>query len=263
MTSAPIDLQKSRILVTNDDGIDAHGLKLLSRIARSLSRDVWVVAPETQQSAASHSLTVRTPLRVSRHGRRRFAVSGTPTDCVLLAVGKILADRRPDLILSGINHGSNLAEDISHSGTVAAAIQASMMGIAGIAFSQVFKPGHPVKWSTAEHFAPDIIHRLVRAGWRRDVLINVNFPDRIVSGVTGIVVARQGRRRHVDQITESRDPFGEPYYWIGSPRAEENGRAAADHMASARGAVTITPLALDLTDRATSLRLRAALSGAE
>lgn len=255
MTARPLDLARARILVTNDDGIGAHGIRLLARIARSLSRDVWVVAPETEQSAASHSLTVRTPLRVHKLGPRRFAVNGTPTDCVLIAVGQIMADRAPDIVLSGINHGGNLADDISHSGTVAAARQAAVMGIRGLAFSQVTQPDHPVKWATAEHFAPGIVRRLAATPWGADVLVNVNFPDRVPGTVTGIEVTRQGRRFRREMITEAFDPFGEPYYWIGSPRHEKPGRGNTDLDASLRGAVTVTPLRLDLTDRATARTL--------
>jgi 5'-nucleotidase len=164
-------------------------------------------------------------------------------------------------VLSGINHGGNLAEDISYSGTVAAASQATFMGIRGIALSQINRPQHPIKWSTAEQFAPDLLRRLAGQDWKRDVMINVNFPDRVASAVSGIEVTRQGRRRQIESVTESFDPFGEPYYWIGSPRAEgvERNRASvSDIDAAARGAVTVTPLNLNLTDRATAARLKAA-----
>ncbi len=257
----PLVLKQARILVTNDDGIGAQGLRLLVRIARSLCNDVWVVAPEVEQSAASHSLTVRAPLRVNKLGARRFSVNGTPTDCVLLAVGQLLGDRIPDLVLSGINQGSNLAEDVSHSGTVAAAFQAAAMGIRGIALSQIRRRQHPIKWSTAEHFAPDLLRRLTRENWKRDVLININFPDRVVSAVSGIEITRQGRRRQIERVTESFDPYGEPYYWIGSPRSDGSGRAStSDIDAALRGAVSVTPLNLNLTDRATAARLRKAFS---
>jgi 5'-nucleotidase len=260
---SPLNLRRARILVTNDDGIGAHGLRLMARIARSLCNDVWVVAPETEQSAASHSLTVRAPLRVAKHGPKRFAVNGTPTDCVLLAVGQLMGERLPDLVLSGINHGGNLAEDVSYSGTVAAASQATFMGIRGIALSQISRPQHPIKWSTAEQFTPDLLRRLAEQSWKRDVMINVNFPDRIASAVSGIEITRQGRRRQIENVTESFDPFGEPYYWIGSPRAEGSARKRAsvsDIDAVARGAVSVTPLNLNLTDRATAAKLRTALS---
>ncbi|HSR55322.1 MAG TPA: 5'/3'-nucleotidase SurE [Alphaproteobacteria bacterium] len=259
----PLNLKRARVLVTNDDGIGAHGLRLLARIARKLCDDVWVVAPESEQSAASHSLTVRAPLRVARLGPRRFAVNGTPTDCVMLAVGQLLGDRIPDLVLSGINHGGNLAEDISYSGTVAAAAQATFMGIRGVALSQMSRPQHPIKWSTAEHFAPDLLKRLAGQPWKHDVMININFPDHVASAVSGIEVTRQGRRRQIESVTESFDPFGEPYYWIGSPREDGSSRrsgSVSDVDATARGAVTVTPLNLNLTDRATAARLKKVIS---
>lgn len=259
MAEGALALEKARILVTNDDGVGARGLRLLARIARGLSGDVWIIAPEAEQSAASHSLTVRAPLRVNKLGPRRFSVNGTPTDCVLLAIGQILADRAPDLVLSGINQGGNLAEDISHSGTVAAALQATVMGIRGIALSQITRPRRPVDWSTAEHFTPRVLKVLAQAPWKRDVMVNVNFPDRPASRVAGIEVTRQGRRRRIEEVTESFDPFGEPYYWIGSPRADGAGRRGnADIDATARGAVSVTPLNLDLTDRAMAASLRKA-----
>ncbi len=136
MSDRPIDLAAARILISNDDGIEAPGLKLLTKVARTLSRDVWVVAPEQEQSGASHSLTLYRPLRVRKLGPRRFAVDGTPTDCVLLAVNVLLRDKRPSLVLSGVNAGGNLGEDVTYSGTVAAAMEATLLGVPAIALSQ-------------------------------------------------------------------------------------------------------------------------------
>src|SRR5215470_11436338 len=149
MLKAPLDLPTARILVTNDDGINAPGLKVLEKVARSLSRQVWVVAPEAEQSGAAHSLTLRRPLRVRRLSARRFAVDGTPTDCVLLAVHSIMP-KRPDLVLSGINRGSNLGEDITYSGTIAAAMEATLLEIPAIAMSQVSGGRESIKWHAAE-----------------------------------------------------------------------------------------------------------------
>ena len=171
-----MDTASTRILVTNDDGIHAPGLRVLERIAGSLSEDVWVVASETEQSASSHSLTLTMPLRVRRAARRRFAVSGTPTDCVLIGVNEILADRRPDLVLSGVNAGGNLGEDVTYSGTVAAAIEATLLKIPAIALSQVRRDGRPVRWRTAALHGADIVRRLVALSWPAEVLLNVNFP---------------------------------------------------------------------------------------
>lgn len=252
MSFPPVaDPSNLRILISNDDGINAPGIKVLERIARTISKDVWVVAPEHEQSAAGHSLTIRRPLRVRQLSRRRFAVDGTPTDSVLLGVNHVMTGKKPDLVLSGINRGSNLGEDVTYSGTVAAAMEATILGIPAIALSQYIHHPHPVKWATAEHWAPGIIRRLMAAGWGRNVLINVNFPDVVHSHVTGIEVTRQGKRKLGDNILERADPRGEPYVWIGAQRAEERSTPGTDIEAICRGAVSVTPLCFDLTHRET------------
>lgn len=245
------DLSEARILISNDDGIDAPGIKVLERIARSISKDVWVVAPEHEQSAASHSLTIRRPLRVRQVSRRRFAVDGTPTDAVLLGLNHVMKGKRPHLMLAGINRGANLGEDVTYSGTVAAAMEATILGVPAMSFSQFLTPDHPVRWSTAEHWAPDIIRRATAVGWGRNVLINVNFPDLPHDKVLGIEVTRQGKRKIGDQISERLDPRGQPYIWIGAQRAEDRSTPGTDIEAVCRGAVAVTPLCVDLTDRET------------
>jgi 5'-nucleotidase len=245
------DLSSARILISNDDGINAPGLKVLERIAHYISRDVWVVAPETEQSAAGHSLTIRRPLRVRQVSRRRYAVDGTPTDAVLLGLNHVLKGKKPDLVLSGVNRGANLGEDVTYSGTVAAAMEAVILGIPAMAFSQFLTPDHPVRWATAEHWAPEIIRRATAVGWGRNVLINVNFPDVAHTAVTGIEVCRQGKRKIGDQLSERLDPRGEPYIWIGAQRAEDRSTPGTDIEAVCRGAVSVTPLCVDLTDRDT------------
>jgi 5'-nucleotidase len=260
MTFPPIaDPSSLRILISNDDGINAPGIKVLERIARTLSKDVWVVAPETEQSAAGHSLTIRRPLRVRKVSARRYAVDGTPTDSVLLGVNHVLKGRKPDLVLSGINRGSNLGEDVTYSGTVAAAMEGTILGIPSIALSQFITHPHPVKWGTAEHWAPGLIRRLLATGWSRNVLINVNFPDVIASSVTGIEVTRQGKRKIGDDIMERKDPRGEPYVWIGAQRAEERSTPGTDIEAVLRGAITVTPLCFDLTHQGDMKALETAL----
>lgn len=173
----PVDLARSRVLIANDDGIHAPGLKLLERVVRPLVKEVWVVAPETEQSAASHSLTMRRPLYLRKAtGRHRYAVDGTPTDCVLLAIHKVLKDRPPHLVLSGINRGGNMGEDATYSGTVAAAIEGALLGFPSVAFSLVYEDRQMVSWPTAEHWVAEVLRRLDRLSWPRNVLLNVNIP---------------------------------------------------------------------------------------
>lgn len=245
------DLSKARILISNDDGIHGPGLEVLERVARALSDDVWTVVPETEQSGAGHSLTLHHPLRIRQAGERRFAVDGTPTDSVLLAVNHILKDHKPDLVLSGVNRGANLGEDVTYSGTVAAAIEGTLLGIPSIALSQVFTNPEPVKWHTAEHHAPSIIAKLASEGWGRNVLINVNFPDVEPGAVTGVEMTNQGKRKIGDDLVERHDPRGRPYIWIGPQRRGEDARPGSDLEATARGAISVTPLCVDMTDVAT------------
>lgn len=239
--------KKCRILISNDDGVHAPGIQVLTRIAKTISDDVWVVAPEVEQSGASHSLTVRTPVRIRKLGDRRYSVGGTPTDCVLLGALQILKDHPPDLVLSGVNSGGNLAEDVQHSGTVAAATMGASLGFPAIAFSQHFVMGSPIDFSAALQYGPELIRKLMAAPWRRDTVVNINFPDRPAKAITGIAVTRQGRRRIKEHITEAVDPFGRPYYWIGAPRKEQELRKDSDISAVMRGEISVTPLDLDLT----------------
>lgn len=252
------DLSRARILLTNDDGIGAKGLALLEKIVGAMCDDVWVVAPEVEQSGAGHSLTLRRPLRLRRLDDRRFAVDGTPTDSVLMAVGHVLKEHKPDLLISGINRGGNLGEDMTYSGTVSAAMEGTLLDVPSIALSLVTSPGNPAHWDTAERFAPDLIRKLAAAGWRKGVLINVNFPEVAPDAVTGIAAVGLGHRKIGDHLEERFDPRGVPYYWIGPLRQEEPHRADTDLAAVLNGAIAVTPVHLDLTDKP-SLK---ALSGA-
>jgi 5'-nucleotidase len=255
MAKSSLDLRNARILVTNDDGILAPGIKALERIAKSLSKDVWVVAPETEQSATSHALTLRRPLRTRKHGPRRFAVDGTPTDCVLVAHHHILRDRAPDLVLSGINHGTNLGEDVTYSGTVAAAMEAAILGVPAVAFSQMRPREGRIDWRSAEHFAPIILRRLAKLHWPRDLLFNVNFPPLPPEQVVGLRACRQGRRDEGTTISEGADPSGRPYLWLGNFLSDASSEPGTDLAAIAEGAVGITPLHMDLTHKATLKKL--------
>jgi 5'-nucleotidase len=248
MFDRPIDLSQARILISNDDGINAPGLKLLEKIARSLCPDVWVVAPEQEQSGAGHSLTLRRPLRIRQIAKQRFAIDGTPTDSVLLAIKFIMKDERPTLVLSGINAGGNFGEDITYSGTVAAAMEATLLDVPAIALSQHYDRTNGIKWAASEHYAAEVIRRLTAAPWPRNTLVNVNFPDATPSEVTGIAVTRQGRRKLGDNLTERIDPRGVPYYWIGPMRDESPNQPGTDIAAVNARKVSITPIFLDLTN---------------
>jgi len=258
MHEAPLDLASARILISNDDGINATGLAVLERIARSLSDDVWVVAPTSEQSGASHSLTLRSPLRVRKVEERRFTVAGTPTDCVLFAVRHIMGDHPPDLVLAGVNRGGNLGDDVTYSGTVAAAMEGALLGIRSIALSQQIDGPHKAKWATAEAHAPEIIRRAVKPSWPAEMLLNINFPDVEAGAVTGIDVVPQGKRKIGIQFEERRDPRGYPYFWIGPLRDEPEMGYETDLSAVRAGAVAVTPLHLDLTYQAQLERFRAA-----
>lgn len=250
----------SRILISNDDGVDAPGIKVLEEIARALSDDVWVVAPESEQSAVAHSLTIRRPLRLKKLAERRYCVDGTPTDSVLLGVRQLLQDKKPDLVLSGINRGSNLGDDVTYSGTVAAAMEGTLLGIPSIALSQHIASDGPVKWDTAKAWAPDIIRKLAASGWPANVLMNINFPDLPADQIKGVAMASQGKRKIGDELVERIDPRGQPYYWIGGQRAEDPGLAGTDLEAVYQGKVAVTPLGVDLTHQATLAKMAAFFS---
>ena len=257
MARNSVDLKKARVLVANDDGIHAPGLKLLVDVLASVAREVWVAAPETEQSATSHSLTLRRPLRIRELSERRFAIDGTPTDCVLMGINEIMKDAPPDLVISGVNRGGNLGEDVTYSGTVAAAMEGTLLGVPSIAVSQVTTDSHPVKWATAEKWLGKVLKMLTAEPWPAGVFLNVNLPDVTAGRVTGIEVTRQGRRKIGSDLAFGTDPRGEPYYWIGAQRREGHYRRGSDLEAVGRGAVSVTPLTMDLTHGPTLRKLRA------
>jgi 5'-nucleotidase len=243
-----------RILCSNDDGIHAPGLKALETIAHALSDDVWVVAPETEQSGASHSLTLHAPLRLRDAGKNKWAVQGTPTDCVMMAIRHVMIDNPPDLVLSGVNRGANMADDVTYSGTIAAAMEGTVLGVPSIALSQAFgfagHGSHP-KWSCAETHGPRIIRELLEQGWPPGVLMNVNFPDALPKSVKGVDITRQGRRDQQTAQIDARDDLrGGKYYWIGFRRVLSKPAAGTDLHAIYNGRISITPLHLDLTEAA-------------
>ncbi len=248
-----------RILLTNDDGIHSPGLAVLEQIARALSDDVWVVAPESDQSGVSHSLSLNDPLRLREIGPRHFAVKGTPTDCVIMGARHLMGDGAPDLVLSGVNRGQNVAEDVIYSGTIAGAIEATILGISAVALSQCYGPETRDKphWDTALRYGPDLIHRVLASGIPRDVTVNVNFPDCGPDEVRGTAVTMQGKRdQNLVRIDARHDGRGNPYYWIAFARREPwEPRRGTDLSAIAAKCIAVTPLRLDLTDEPFMTRL--------
>jgi 5'-nucleotidase len=246
-----------RILCTNDDGIHAPGLKILEAIARQLSDDIWVVAPETDQSGVSHSLSLNDPLRLRGISERHFAVKGTPTDCVIMGIRHILHGTKPDLVLSGVNRGQNVAEDVSYSGTVAGAIEGTILGVPSIALSQAYGPGgrDAVKWHCAETHAARIVRRILELGIERGSLVNVNFPDCEPEQVAGASVVNQGvRDQELLRLDERRDGRGNPYYWIAFEKRHFAPSNGTDIWAIENRRIAITPLRLDMTDEPTLTR---------
>lgn len=247
-----------RILCTNDDGIYARGLDALEKIAREISDDVWVVAPQEEQSGAARALTLAHPIRLRQYDDQRFAVSGTPSDAVLMALDKIMPGK-PDLILSGVNNGQNLAEDVTVSGTIAAAFQGMSMRIPSIALSLSRLDRAKARWETPEALGGGIVKTLLEKGWPEDAVINVNFPDCAPDKVAGIEVTRQGHRDAVQLFAEERkDLRGGAYYWYGYTGALSNPPEGTDLRAIYDGRVSITPLHLALTHDAAMGPLSAA-----
>jgi 5'-nucleotidase len=221
------------------------------------------VAPELDQSGAAHSLTLREPIRLREVAERCYAVRGTPTDCIIMGVRHILKDEPPVLVLSGVNRGSNVGEDVTYSGTVAGAMEGALLGIRSIALSQAV--GAPrageIRWQAARAHGAPLIRRLLATEWPPDVPLNVNFPDREPGEVEGVAVTRQGRR---DQdtliIDERRDTWGSPYFWFGYERRLSRPAAGSDLWAIYSGRISVTPLDLDLTHSESSKALAAALA---
>jgi 5'-nucleotidase len=240
-----------RILLTNDDGVNATGLKVLERIARTFSDDIWIVAPTEEQSGAGHSLTLTVPVRLRKLGERRFCVTGTPTDSVMMAIAHVMEDRQPDLILSGVNRGANLGEDVTYSGTVSAAMEGALAGIPSIALSQSIardRPGEMAPFAAAEAWAERVLEPLIATPMEPRTLINVNFPALPPEAVNGVRVVRQGLRDYGRlRLVKRTDPRGYDYFWFGlGPMIETPGHST-DLEAIADGFVAVTPLHLDLT----------------
>jgi 5'-nucleotidase len=247
------------ILVTNDDGIHAPGLKVLEDIARGLSDDVWVVAPAQQQSGMSHSVSLHKPVRFSKLAEKRFSVAGTPTDCVIAALRAIITEP-VDLVLSGINRGPNVADDVTHSGTAAAAMEGTLCNIPSIAFSQSINfelENPPIYWQTAQAFAPGIIAKLLAEPWDKDTFYNINFPDAEPGNVKGIKCVAQGKHHFYKELIREDDASGVPSYWVNwADAGADPRRPDVDIHWIAQGYVTVSPLCLDLTNYKILSRLK-------
>jgi len=253
------------ILLSNDDGIHADGLRRLREgLAEAVPEArISVCAPDREQSASSHALTLTAPLRIQEHGERIWSVTGTPTDCVLLALQALLADDPPDIVLSGMNHGPNMGEDIHYSGTVAAAMEGLICGLPSIALSLGSRGREPAEWRAADRFVREILPRWLRRGWNEKTLLNVNIPAGGVEGVEGVRVCKLGSRVYEDVITTKIDPRGQNYYWIGGSSVASTADDSTDFALHRQGWITVTPLHLDLTDYKAMVELEDLQEGLE
>lgn len=251
-----------RVLIVNDDGIDAPGIRLLEELVRAFTSDIWVVAPDEERSGAGHAISITHPIRLRQRDERHFAIKGTPTDCALLGINELLGDRKPDILFSGINAGPNLAEDVTYSGTCSAAMEGAMLGIPAVALSQVLAYNRPVQWETSRAVLPPVIERLLRTDFQAGSFVNVNVPDLPPGAVTGVRLTRQGRRppggftpvRRVDERFV-------PYYWIKIAHPDGGYDSGTDLEAIRDGAVSVTPLQLDMTNHAMRRDLEASFGG--
>lgn len=257
MFTPPLNLSGARILVVNDDGIRAPGVKVLERIAKHFSKDVWIFAPEEEQSGAGHSLSLSKAVRVTKLGARRYAVAGSPTDCVMIAMGEYFTEKRPDLVLSGVNRGGNLGDDVTYSGTVAGAMEATLLGLPAIALSQEVR-NDKVQFKTTEAHAVGIIERLLQLEWPRDVFMNINFPDAAPAKVTGVTMVPQGRRKSGYELHKLPNPRRPGHYYIigNAIQGAHSKRGDSDYRAIERNSITVTPLHCDLTHYGALRKLR-------
>lgn len=242
----------NRILLVNDDGIDAKGLEVSENIARALCDDVWVVAPNKERSGAGCSLSLSDPIRLEQREEKRFAVDGTPVDCVMVALQHLMAENQPDLIISGVNQGQNIAEDLVYSGTVSGAVQGLIAGCFSVALSQSIgmRGDSTYQWKTAEHFAPKIIQAIMEENHGQGAF-NINFPDRPIEEVEGIALTHQGRREYpLLRLIARTDPRNQPYYWVGFSRRLFVPEEGSDIHAVYGGKISVTPIGLNLTDEA-------------
>jgi 5'-nucleotidase len=251
------DKPLQRILLTNDDGIDAPGLAILEDVVRGLCDEVWVVAPATDQSGISHALSLHDPLRVTPKGERRFAVSGTPADCVAVAVKHLMADHPPQLVLSGINKGANLGVETVFSGTVGAAMAGLLLGIPSIALSQMFSRRDAVRWDTAKALAPEVIRKLWAQGWDPAACLNVNFPDVPAAEAKPLRATCQGNGR-IEGLSVARrtDEREQDYFWLHIDRHDREDAPDSETRVVLNGGISVTPLRFERTEPDVLAQLR-------
>jgi 5'-nucleotidase len=250
-----------RVLLTNDDGVEAPGLAVLEAVAAEIGREVWVVAPEHDQSGTSHAISLHAPLRVRQLGERRFAVGGTPGDCVVMAVRHLMGEAGPDLVLSGINRGANLGAETVFSGTVGAAMTALLLGLPAIALSQAFSHREPVRWETARALAPGVIRRLVGAGWDARACLNVNLPHAPPESAGPLTPTRQGVGLiEAIDVVEREDPRGIAYHWLQFRRGPRANPPDSEVAAIRAGRIAVTPLRFERTDEDALAALTRALT---
>lgn len=243
-------LARERILLVNDDGIDGPGMQLLARLISNVCDDVWIIAPDEERSGAAHSLSIAVPVRARQLDDKRYAVKGTPTDCIILAYHELMRDCRPTLVLSGINRGANLGDDVTYSGTTSAALEATLLGIKSVAISQIYAFGNWPQWATAERYTVPVLEALLAGDWPTGMYYNVNFPDCPPEGVTGVRATSQGKRPPGAFLPERGvDGRKLPYYWITLLHERGDNPDDADLEAVEAGAVSITPLHADMTCR--------------
>ncbi|MBB3102176.1 5'/3'-nucleotidase SurE [Azomonas macrocytogenes] len=253
-----------RVLLTNDDGFDAPGLRVLEQVAATLAREVWVVAPEHDQSGTSHSLSLHDSLRVSRKSERRFAVRGTPGDCVVLGVRHLMSGGLPEMIFSGVNRGANLGVETVFSGTVGAAMTGMLLGVPSIALSQAFSDRNAVPWETARTLAPEIIRRLSVMDWQRNTCLNINFPDCPADRTGPLTLTCQGAGLldGVDVVSRS-DPRAIDYHWLQLSRSLRQDAEGTEAAAVAAGCISVTPLRFERTHAEALAEMRMALASTE
>jgi 5'-nucleotidase len=255
--SAFPSLSTHRVLLVNDDGIQSEGLELLESQIRNFTDDVWVVAPDEEKSGASHSISLTLPMRVRRLGDKRYAVKGTPADCVILAYWELMAGRPPTVILSGINHGENLSEDMTYSGTTGAAMEGAILGVRSIALSQVRITGRVPRFDVARSFGPSILRNLLSCTWEPGIVVNVNFPDVSPQDISGIELTKLGQRRlGTFRPMSGVDGRNLPHYWIKVSYDPGEIKEGTDLAAMRDKAISITPLHLDLTSQKFSAHLQ-------